>query len=116
MKTWRQKNCGPSGGSSRALLVGALVAQSPIFRGFVLGDRFDISFCFVLLLLSLLRFLSFLRTQPSGHDETYIMASIHVFNLLVFRSLQDFKVPRVDVTERDLGSAGMEGEALCPAA
>ena len=41
------------------------------------------------------------------------MASIHVFNLLIFRSLQDFKVPRVDVTERDLGSAGMKGEALC---
>ena len=77
---------------------------------------FDLLFCFVLLLLSLLRFWSFLRTQPSGHDETYIMASIHVFNLLIFRSLQDFKVPRVDVTERDLGSAGMEGEALCPAA
>ena len=49
MKTWRQKNCGPSGGSSRALLVGALVAQSPIFRGFVLGDSFQliVLFCIV---------------------------------------------------------------------
>ena len=54
MKTWRQKNCGPSGGSSRALLVGALVAQNPIFRGFVLGDRFrlDSIFCTVAVVMA----------------------------------------------------------------
>ena len=72
-------------------------------------------FCIVVVVIAEV-LVFFLQAQPSGQDETYIMASIHVFNLLIFRSLQDFKVPRVDVTERDLGSAGMEGEALCPAA
>ena len=77
-----------SGGSSRALLVGALAVRSLTYPASALGD--------ILTIATTATPVSFISVFP-----------------------QDFKVPRVDAAERDLGSAGkgsrkLSGSVVCP--